>query len=83
MKDNVVAKLAAHADDLYADVLRAMQRESVRSLWDKVILSNPLHMFWDKMMDVGRTGCLLCRASRLFTMDWPSTTSPRCVTLTR
>lgn len=35
MKDPVVAKLAGHADDLYADVLKNMQKESVRTLWDK------------------------------------------------
>lgn len=35
MKDNIIAKLSAHADDLYADVLKAMQKESVRNLWDK------------------------------------------------
>jgi len=35
MKVNIVAKLAAHADDLYADVLKSMQKEAVRTLWDK------------------------------------------------
>jgi len=35
MKDSIVAKLAKHADDLFADVLKNMQKESVRSLWDK------------------------------------------------
>jgi len=35
MKDNIVAKLSAHADDLYADVLKNMQKESVRGLWDR------------------------------------------------
>lgn len=35
MKDNIVAKLAGHADDLYAEVMKVMQKESVRTLWDK------------------------------------------------
>ena len=35
MKDNIVAKLAAHADDLFAEVMKLMQKESVRTLWDK------------------------------------------------
>ena len=35
MKDNIVAKLSAHADDLFADVLKNMQKEEVRNLWDK------------------------------------------------
>ena len=26
MKDNIVAKLSAHADDLFADVLKNMQK---------------------------------------------------------
>ena len=39
MKDNIVAKLARHADDLFADVIKVMQKESVRTLWDKDWLS--------------------------------------------
>jgi len=35
MKDNIVAKLAGHADDLFAEVMKLMQKESVRTLWDK------------------------------------------------
>ena len=35
MKDNIVAKLAGHADDLFAEVMKVMQKESVRTLWDK------------------------------------------------
>ena len=35
MKDNIVAKLAGHADDLLAEVMKLMQKESVRTLWDK------------------------------------------------
>ena len=35
MKDNIVAKLAQHADDLFAEVMKLMQKESVRTLWDK------------------------------------------------
>ena len=48
MKDNIVAKLAGHADDLFAEVvevspahslplqvMKVMQKEAVRGLWDK------------------------------------------------
>jgi len=35
MKDNIIAKLAAHADDLFAEVMKVMQKENVRTLWDK------------------------------------------------
>ena len=35
MKDNIVAKLSGHADDLLAEVMKWMQKESVRTLWDR------------------------------------------------
>lgn len=35
MKDQVIAKLASQNDEMYADVLKSMQKESIRSLWDK------------------------------------------------
>ena len=35
MKDNIVAKLSGHCDDLMAEVMKLMQKESVRTLWDK------------------------------------------------
>jgi len=35
MKDNIVAKLAGHADDLFAEVMKLMQKESVRTMWDR------------------------------------------------
>ncbi|GAB6032031.1 hypothetical protein CHUAL_010402 [Chamberlinius hualienensis] len=35
MKDLVVAKIASQCEDLYADALKLLQRDSVRTLWDK------------------------------------------------
>lgn len=35
MKDEVIAKLSAQAEELYGDALKLFQREIFRSFWDK------------------------------------------------
>jgi programmed cell death 6-interacting protein len=35
MKDLIIAKLSNQAVDMYGDVLKAMQKESLKTLWDK------------------------------------------------
>lgn len=35
MKDQVIAKLASQNEEMYADVLKAMQKDSLKALWDK------------------------------------------------
>lgn len=35
MKDQIIAKLASQNEEMYADVLKAMQKDSLKALWDK------------------------------------------------
>lgn len=35
MKDQIIAKLACQNDEMYADVLKSMQKDALRSLWEK------------------------------------------------
>jgi len=39
MKSAVVAKLANHCSFLYADALKQMQADAVKSLWPKVMIA--------------------------------------------
>ena len=34
MKDAIIAKLCSHCDELYSNVMRSMQKETVKNLWD-------------------------------------------------
>jgi programmed cell death 6-interacting protein len=40
MKPGIVAKLCSQCEELYATVMRSMQRESVRNVWDHSWLPN-------------------------------------------
>lgn len=35
MKDSIIARLAAQAEDLYAECLKVFQRDNLRTIWDK------------------------------------------------
>lgn len=35
MKDVIIAKLCAQADEMYADTLRLLQKDTVKHLWDR------------------------------------------------
>lgn len=35
MKDQIIAKLASQNEEMYSDVLKAMQKEALKALWDK------------------------------------------------
>jgi len=40
MKDAIIAKLCVQADELFADALKQMQKDTVRHLWDRDWIPN-------------------------------------------
>jgi len=40
MKDAIVAKLCAQAEDMYADVQKKMNKDNVKNIWDRSWLTN-------------------------------------------
>ncbi len=40
MKDNIIAKLCSQCEDMYANLMRSIQKESVRNLWESDWLPN-------------------------------------------
>jgi programmed cell death 6-interacting protein len=40
MKDPIIAKLCSQCEDMYASVMRSMQRESLRNIWESSWLPN-------------------------------------------
>lgn len=53
MKDGIVARLAAQAEELYADALKLFQKEIFRAFWDKEWV--PLVSTWGRLTKLFRT----------------------------
>jgi len=43
MKDAIVAKLCIQCEDMYADALKQLQRDTVKHLWDKEWIPTVMH----------------------------------------
>ena len=81
IKDQVVAKIAMQAADLYADALTNMQVGSIKTMWDKVrregcvcwvcgMELTVVGKVWNQAVLVRRTGIGFSCGTRNKLLDW-------------